>query len=48
MDCGGRSERAFVDVRVCNSFVPSNAASSLSVCYKKHESMKKRAYGQKI
>ena len=48
MDCGGRSERAFVDVRVCNPFAPSNAASSLSVCYKKHENMKKRAYGQRI
>ena len=44
----GRSERAFVDVRVLNPFAPSNAASSLSACYKKHENTKKRAYGQKI
>ena len=29
-------------------FVPSNAASSLSACYKKHENSKKRAYGQRI
>ena len=45
---GGRSERAFVDVRVFNPFAPSNAASSLSACYKKHENSKKRAYGQRI
>ena len=45
---GGRSERAFVDVRVFNPFAPSNAASSLSACYKKHENIKKRAYGQRI
>ena len=47
-DSGGRLERAFVDVRIFNPFVPSNAASSLSACYKKHENTKKRAYGQKI
>ena len=45
---GGRSECAFVDVRVFNPFAPSNAASSLSACYKKHENSKKRAYGQRI
>ena len=45
---GRRSERAFVDVRVFNPFAPSNAASSLSACYKKHENSKKRAYGQRI
>ena len=48
MVSGGRSERAFVDVRVFNPFAPSNAASSLSTCYKKHENSKKRAYGQRI
>ena len=48
MVSGGRSERAFVDVRVFNPFAPSNAASSLSACYKKHENSKKRAYGQRI
>ena len=30
------------------TFVPSNAASSLSACYKKHDNIKKRAYGQLI
>ena len=45
---GGRSERAFVDVRVFNPFAPSNMATSLSACYKKHENIKKRAYGQRI
>ena len=45
---GGRSERAFVDVHVFNPFAPSNAASSLSACYKKHKNIKKRAYGQRI
>ena len=48
MVSGGRSERAFVDVRVFNPFAPSNAAISLSACYKKHENSKKRAYGQRI
>ena len=38
---GGRSERAFVDVRVFNPFAPSNISSSLSSCYKKHENIKK-------
>ena len=44
----GRSERAFVDVCIFNPSAPSNAASSLSTCYKKHENIKKRAYGQRI
>ena len=45
---GGRSERAFVDIRVFNPFAPSNNTSSLPTCYKKHENIKKRAYGQRI
>ena len=45
---GGRSECAFVNVRVFNPFAPSNTTSSLSTCYKKHENIKKRAYGQRI
>ena len=45
---GGRSECAFADVRVFNPFAPSNTTSSLSTCYKKHENIKKRAYGQHI
>ena len=48
MDSGGRSERVFVDVHVFNAFAPSNAANSLSACYKKHENSKRRAYGQRI
>ena len=45
---GGRSECAFVNVCVFNPFAPSNTTSSLSMCYKKHENIKKRAYGQHI
>ena len=45
---GRRAERAFIDAHVFNSFGPFNAASSLSVSYKKHENIKKRAYGQWI
>ena len=41
-------ERAFVDVHIFNPFAPSNVASSLSACYKKHKNTKKRAYGQRI
>ena len=48
MDFGGRSERVFVGVLVFNLFAPSNAASSLSACYKQHENVKTRAYGQRI
>ena len=45
---GERSERAFVDIRVFNPFAPSNNTSSLPTCYKKHKTIKKRAYGQRI
>ena len=44
----GSSQRAFVDIHVFNPFAPSNAISSLSACYKKHENSKKTAYGQMI
>ena len=30
------------------TLIPSNAASSLSACYKKHDNIKKRAYNQLI
>ena len=43
-----RSERAFVDICVFNPFAPSNNTSSLPTCYKKHENIKKRTYGQLI
>ena len=45
---GRRSERAYVDVHIFIPFAPPNAASSLPACYKKHENIKKRAYGQRI
>ena len=44
---GGRSERCYVDVRVSNPYAPSNV-SSLSASYKRHKSIKHRAYGQRI
>ena len=47
----GRSERAFVDVRVFNPFSYSIKCcqfDSLSACYKKHENIKKTVYGQRI
>jgi len=45
---GGRSERCFVDVRVFNPFAPSNSSPSLSSTFKKHENIKRRAYGQRV
>ena len=42
---GGQS---FVDVRVFNPYAASNKCSSLSAAYKKHENIKRRAYGQRI
>ena len=41
---GGRYEKCYIDVRVFNPFAPSNSVSSLQSCYRKHESVKKRAY----
>ena len=45
---GSRSERCFIDVRVFNPLAPSNSSSSLSSTVKKHENIKRRAYGQRI
>ena len=47
---GGRSERAFIDVHVFDPFAPSNMATSLPACYRKHKNImiKNRAYGQCI
>ena len=45
---GGRFERTYFDVRVFNPYAPSNRQSSISSCYRKHESMKKRAYKQRV
>jgi len=44
---GGCSECCYVDVRVFNLYAPSNV-SSLSASYKRHENIKRRAYGQRI
>ena len=43
---GGRRERMFIDVRVFNSFAPSNRQMSLDKCFLKHEKEKKRACEQ--
>ena len=45
---GGHSERCFVDVCVFNPFAPSNSSTSLSSTFKKHENIKRRAYGQRV
>ena len=45
---GGRFERTYFDVRVFNPHAPSHKRSSLSACYRKQESLKKRAYEQRI
>ena len=45
---GGRFERAFFDVKVFNPYAPSNQRSSLPSCYRTHESIKKRAYDQRV
>jgi len=45
---GSQSERCFVYVRVFNPYAPSNKCSSLATAYKKHENIKRHAYGQWI
>ena len=45
---GGRFERTYFDVRVFNPYAPSNWQSSIFSCYRKHESLKKRAYEQRV
>ena len=45
---GGRFERTFVDVRVFNPYAPTNRNSTISTCYRNHETQKKRAYDQRI
>ena len=42
------SERYFIDVRVFNPLAPSNSSSPLSSTFKKHENIKRQAYGQRI
>ena len=45
----GWFEKTYFDVRVFNPHAPSNhQCSSLSSCYRKHETLKKRAYQQRM
>ena len=39
---------AFFDVRVFNSFAPSNCKSSSQSCFRKHEQEKRRAYEARV
>ena len=45
---GGRFERTYFDVQVFNPHAPSHRQSSLPACYRKQESLKKRAYEQRV
>ena len=44
---GGRFKHCYVDVRVFNPYAPSNA-NSIPSAYRRHENIKRRAYGQRI
>ena len=48
MDFGEEDQSVHLSMFPSNPFAPSNTTSSLSTCYKKHENIKKRAYGQCI
>ena len=39
---------AFFNVRVFNSFAPSNCTSSSAACYRKHEKEKRREYERRV
>ena len=45
---GGRFERTFLDVRVFNSYAPSNKNTTIEKCFRKHELEKKRTYDQRV
>ena len=45
---GGHHEKTYFDVRVFNPLASSNRCANISSCYKKHESIKKQAYEQRI
>ena len=45
---GGRFERTFGDIRVFNSYAPSNCSQSLGATYRKHEQEKRRQYEERI
>jgi hypothetical protein len=42
------NQSAFFDVRVFNSFAPSNCTSSTIACYRRHEKEKRREYERRI
>ena len=42
------AQDAYFDVRVFHPQAPSNSTGSISAAYKKHEDIKKRAYGQRV
>ena len=42
------AQDAYFDVRVFHPNAPSNCSGSISAAYKKHEDIKKRAYGQRV
>ena len=45
---GGCFDRTYFDVRVFNPHAPSNRQTNLSTYYQRQESLKKRAYQQRI
>ena len=45
---GNRHQRPLFDVRVLNPLAPSNCRSSLASTYRKHESLKRRHYEQRV
>ena len=45
---GSNRESAFFDIRVFNSYAPSNCKLSSAACYRKHELEKRRAYERRI
>ena len=45
---GSCYERAFFDVRVFNPYAPSNRHSTLAATYRRHETLKKRHYEQRV
>ena len=45
---GGRFERTFFDVQVCNPLVQSNAPSRIQSVYRRYERQKRRKYEERI
>ena len=42
------AQDAYFDIMVFHTNAPSNSSGSISAAYKKHEDIKKRAYGQRV